>query len=276
MIKKVLVYTYGDQKHDQTIKAAAAFAALHGAELTGLFVRPDTMGYTTVYGSYPLNLAQAFFDLQSEFAERIKSRFTEIVAGYDCRSQWHEVDQYEKQPRPAFYADYIFVSQPDTESSVVFNDTDFVDLLITSTGLPTIVIPREWQSDDFAKKPLLGWKETREAVGAVRHSLPLMRNAGEVDIVTVTRKTDLEAELVQGIEISEYLSEHGVDCKFFAERMIESDKNETSTLLRHADTNGCDLIIIGGYGHSRFREIVLGGVTRELIRTSTIPVLLSH
>lgn len=276
MIKRVLVYTYGDQSHANTIHAAAVIAAKYDARLTGLFVKPDFAGYSMVYGSYPLNLTKSFHDLQDDFAANVKAEFESVCSEFELQTQWHEVDQYERTPRPSNYADLIFVSQPDKESSVIFNDTDFVDFLITDTGLPTVVIPRQWTASEVGKRPTLGWKECRESVGAVRHALPLMRDADDVDIVSVTKRTNLDNELVEGIEISEYLTDHGVTTRFFAEHMDADDRRPADTLIRHVKDRGRDLIIIGGYGHSRFREIVLGGMTRDLIKESPVPVLLSH
>lgn len=276
MIRKVLVYTYGNRSHDATITAAASFAARHGAELTGLFVKPDFMGYSSVYGEYPLNLSKAFSDLQADYSKKAHKQFDKIIATYGCRSQWREVEQYARKPRPSLYTDFIFISQPTTESSVVFNDTDFVDHLITQTNLPTIIVPAGWSTRTLGDYPLLGWKETREAGSTVRHGLPLLREAKNVNILTVTKRPEQDEDSMEGIEISEYLSAHDVNCKFFSERMLESDQDESVTLLRHAKNYDRDLILIGGYGHSRFREIVLGGMTRSLIKTSTLPLLVSH
>jgi nucleotide-binding universal stress UspA family protein len=276
MIRKILVYTFGDQSHDQTIETAARFAAEQKAQLVGLFVRPDMMIYASVYGNYPLNLAQNFYDLQGDFAKKIKSRFDKITGAYDIQCEWHDVEQQERNPNPALYADYIFVSQPDAKSSVIFDDADFVDHLITDTGVPTIIIPQGWSKERFAQLPALGWKECREAAGAVRHALPLMQSAKNVDIVTINKRSNANDELIQGIEISEYLTARGVTTQFFSERVTGPDENETDALLRHVKNQGRDLIIVGGYGHSRFREIILGGMTRALIKNSTVPVLLSH
>lgn len=276
MIRRIIVYTYGDQSHENAINAAAILAKKHQASLTGLFVKPDFSGYTTVYGAYPLNLTQTFFDLQAEFASKVKTCFTEIANKHELPNQWHEIQQYEAPPKPSNYADLIVVSQPDQESSVIFNDTDFVDHLITDTGLPTVVIPRNWQSKSAPKHIVLGWKECREAVGAVRHSLTLMRDAEDVHVVSVTKKADTDADLVNGIEITSYLTEHDVQAEFFSATMDAADQHAADTLIRHVQEHQRDLIIIGGYGHSRFREIILGGVTRSLIKESTVPVLLSH
>jgi nucleotide-binding universal stress UspA family protein len=103
-----------------------------------------------------------------------------------------------------------------------------------------------------------------------------MRKAENLDIVAIKPNTDLEEELVEGIEISDYLSEHGVKTEYFTLRMSDDERRVADTLLRHVKERGRDLIIIGGYSHSRLREIVLGGMTRDLIKNSTVPVLLSH
>lgn len=275
MIKRVLVYLYGKLSHENTLKAAANFAARHDASLTGLFVTPDFMNYATVYGGYPLNLAQSYFDMQDKLEDEAHEEFDRILEPFECETEWHRLSEQDAHSHPAIYSDIIFISQPSQESSVIFNDVDFADYLILETGVPTVIVPAKWEADRLARHPMLGWKETREAVGAVRHTLPLMRQAEEVDIVTVVRKHDREEELVSGIEISAYLSVHDINCKFFTET-VERDEDEADTLMRHAREQECDLIIIGGYGHSRFREIILGGVTRELVHSSDVPVLVSH
>ncbi|MGK0374846.1 MAG: nucleotide-binding universal stress UspA family protein [Arenicella sp.] len=276
MIREVLVYTYGEQLHDSTIRAAAVFAAKHNAKLTGLFVKPDVMGYSVAYGNYPLSLADTFYALQSGYCAKIKKNFERIVEQFEIASEWHQTDEYEKKPRPAFYADIIFVSQASKDSSVIFNDSNFIDHLITDTGLPIVIIPRDWSAKNFATLPVLGWKETPEAVNAVRHTLAIMRDAKDVNIVSISPPPDPDEELIEGIEISDYLNRHQITTEYFAENMNQQDHNEADALLRHVDKHGRDLIIIGGYGHSRFREIVLGGMTRRLIKESSVPVLLAH
>jgi nucleotide-binding universal stress UspA family protein len=276
MIRKILVYTFGDQSHDHCITAAAQFAAQNQAELVGLFVKPDFANYSNVYGSFPLDLANTFYNMQNEFAEKAKDRFSSITQKLGCRTQWHVVDQYEKTPSPAAYADYIFVGQPSDDGSVIFSDMEFIDHAITATGLPIVIIPKNWSAEQFAKRPMLAWKEAREAIRAVRFSLPIMRAVENVNVVTATKQTNLDEELVNGIEICEYLTEHQVQTEYFCERVNEDENRESQAVLRHASENSRDLIIAGGYSHSRFREIVLGGMTRELIKGSPIPVMLAH
>lgn len=276
MIKRVFVYTYGNQSHANTMRVAVSFAEAHGAKITGLFVKPDMMGYASVYGTHPMNLARTFYDLQEDFAANAKKEFEASLDSADVVSEWHEVEEYENDPRPSAYADMIFVSQPDTESNVIFNDTDFVDHIILNNGLPVIVVPKSWEKTSLATRPVLAWKETKEAIGAVRHTLALMRTAEEVDVVNVVKTPNSETEVVRGIKIGEYLTDHGVTAKYFSETRLTEDSNEAAALLRHVENHANDLIIAGGYGHSRLRQIVLGGVTRSLIQNGSVPILLAH
>jgi hypothetical protein len=93
---------------------------------------------------------------------------------------------------------------------------------------------------------------------------------------SVNQEAGLGAEFIHGIGISEYLTEHGLTCEYYSEHMKDNDHNEYQTLIRHVSDYLGDLIIIGGYGHSRIRETVLGGMTRRLIKSSSIPVLMAH
>jgi nucleotide-binding universal stress UspA family protein len=276
MIKRALVYSYGKVNHENTYRAAANFALQHNCELTGVFVTPDYISFATLYGSEPVNMAQHYYEMQKEFEIAAKQNFTAITKEIGCNAQWHKLSASEAQRKPALYTDVIFVSQPKVEKSLVFNDTDFVDNLVIGTAIPVIVIPENWTHKNLGTHTLLGWKETREAVAAVRHALPLMRKAKKVDIVTIVAKFDQDRDLIAGVEISAYLASHDVNCNYQTVTAAEREPNEAATLQRHAAVHECDLIIIGGYGHSRLRQIILGSVTRELVRNSEVPLLLAH
>lgn len=273
MIKRALVYAYGKANYDNAFLAAANFALQHDCELTGTFVTPDYLNYAITYDKKPIGMAQKFYEMQKEFDSVAKENFNKITDKVGCKSIWQPLTDVSPKIKAAMYTDIIFISQPKTENNVVFNDSELIDDLIINTGLPVIVIPDCWTGETIGSYPLLGWKESREAVSAVRHALPLMKSAKQVDIVTVVKGLDDQQDLITGVEISAYLSVHGVECKFYS---ITAAKDEAPSLQRHAKTHDRDLIIVGGYGHSRIREIYLGGVTRHLIQNSNVPVLFAH
>jgi len=276
MIKRVLVYAYGKINHDHTYRAATHFAVKHNCQLTGIFVTDDYSRFATIYGPSTVNMAHLYYTKQKEFETQAKEHFSEICKEIGSNSQWHSLSKVKAQNKPAMYTDVIFVSQPSAENHEVFDDLRFVDHLIIDTGIPVIVIPECWRQKTFASHPMLGWKESREAVSAVRQALPLMRRAKQLDIVTIVPSLDQDLDLVAGVEISAYLAAHDVECKFQAIEAATEDHNEAATIQRHAIMHQCDLIIIGGYGHSRLGEIILGGVTRDLLNSAKVPVLFAH
>lgn len=276
MIKRIIVFTHGDRNHEATIETAIAYAATVGAEVTGLFVKPDYLYFANIYGEFPLELSKTFYERQQTYSNDNKAVFEAALEKYSIKGEWHDVEQYDAGPRPSFYSDCIFVSQANVQSGTTFSESDFIDSLIMSTGIPVIVIPNTWHQERFATRPVLGWKECKEATSAVRHAMPFLQQADEVDIVTISDAETTDEELIQGIQISEYLSLHDVNCRFFEEKMVKTDVNEADTLLRHCKANNGNLIVVGGYSHPRFKEIILGGVTRRLLRKSPIPVLFAH
>lgn len=276
MIKKVMVYLYGDADQSFVVEAASQFATEHSAELCGLFVTPDFLNYSTVYGAYPINFSQTLYEIEKDYARKAHEKFNQIVEQYDCNATWYETTENQAENRLALYSDYLFVAQPDKEGGILFDDNHFIDKLIIETGLPTIVIPEKNTTKTIGKRPMIGWKETREAAGAIRHTLSLMRGAEDVDVVSVYKNSNHDKEFTHSTEIGAYLTSHEVNCKIFNLDLDNNFNSVTKVLLNHAAEQSRDLIIIGGYGHSRLREIILGGVTRGLIRTSPVPVLLSH
>lgn len=276
MIKRVMVYTYGAQPHENTIEIAAKFAAAKDAQIIGLFLKPDYVNYANVYGQFPLNMTKTFYEHQEQFAEQSKECFERICQRSDCRYEWNEVDQYEPSPKPELYTDCIFISQPGKSTDNTFDEFDYLDSLIIASGTPIIIVPRGWQADTFARCPVLAWKESKEAASATRQSISIMQQADKVDIVSVDASLDRDHELVSGVQIGEYLGLHGIDCTFFDKPKTKGDKHESEVILRHIEDHKNDLLIMGGYSRSRLREIILGGMTRDMLKNCSIPVLMAH
>ena len=117
------------------------------------------------------------------------------------------------------------------------------------------------------------WDGSRNAARAIADALPLLARAKAVEVVIVTGKPG-ESDEIAGADIAHHLARHGL--KVEVERLVARDIDITSTLLSRAADLGADLIVMGGYGHSRWREFVLGGATRGILASMTVPVLMSH
>jgi nucleotide-binding universal stress UspA family protein len=276
MFKRILVYTYGDQSHKHTLEVAAKFAADQEAHLTGLYIKPDYANYSGVYGPYPFALIQNLYEKLDEHSQSNEKDFEKALDAFGTLGEWHSMDQYAEGPNPALYSDCIFVSQPKADESVTFSGAEFIDNLLLTTGIPVIMVPEKWKSNSFGQRPVLAWKESKEAASAVRHSMSFMRNTDGVDVVNIVKKDDPEKQLIDGIQISEYLTAHGLKSEFKSVTMSKLDSNETDTLIDYVERNHNDLIIMGGYSHSRLRETFFGGMTKDIIDNSEVPVLLAH
>ncbi len=122
---------------------------------------------------------------------------------------------------------------------------------------------------------MVAWDASREAARAVSDALPILERASSVAVVSVNpRSRDFGHGDVPGADIALHLARHGV--KVDVQRIETRDLDVGNALLSHVASESADLLVMGGYGHSRLREMVLGGATRTILGEMTVPVLMSH
>lgn len=151
----------------------------------------------------------------------------------------------------------------DPGASIV--PSDFVESVIVGSGRPAIVVPFAGDFKTLGSTVLVAWKPTPEAARAVQAALPLLRSARQVHVAGWGDDPR---------EIERLLLLHGVDARFHRE--AEADAHVGELLLSYSADLSADLLVMGCYGHSRTRELVLGGATRQVMQSMTLPVLMSH
>ena len=117
------------------------------------------------------------------------------------------------------------------------------------------------------------WDGSRPAARAIGDAMPLLAKAGKVEIVSIADDPGKE-DKIEGVDMSQHLARHGL--KVEVERIPRGDVDVADALLSHAADSGADIMVMGGYGHSRLRQFLLGGVTRSTLRSMTVPVLMAH
>lgn len=169
----------------------------------------------------------------------------------------------------ARYADLVIVGQgPASEGGIAEN-------LVLNAGRPVLVVPRDWERRGVGERVMVAWNARREATRALTDAIPLLQRAKQVDIVTVNAEPQREGHgELPGADIALYLARHGVKANVLATSAEDIDVGEW--LLSRAADLGADTIVMGAYGHSRLRELVLGGATRTVFESMTVPVLMSH
>jgi nucleotide-binding universal stress UspA family protein len=171
------------------------------------------------------------------------------------------------------YVDLMVFGQPDPED-VLTTDVprDLVESVVMESGKPALVIPHAGRFDGMGRNVLIAWTPTRECARAVEAALPLLQRASRVHAVSWGEDSFEPAETTFGL--ARALRWHGVEC--MAHRYPGSPEKLGELLLSGAATEGCDLLVMGCYGHHRLRELLLGGTTRTILRSMTLPVLLAH
>jgi nucleotide-binding universal stress UspA family protein len=124
------------------------------------------------------------------------------------------------------------------------------------------------------KNIVIGWNESAEAIRAVRAAMPLLQKADAVHVAIIDPPETGPERSDPGGALAVYLSRHGVRCDI--QVMTRQGLKVSERLSQHVTETGSDLLVMGGYGHSRFREAVLGGATREMLQSSSVPVLMAH
>ncbi|MEL6800285.1 MAG: universal stress protein [Pseudomonadota bacterium] len=153
-------------------------------------------------------------------------------------------------------------------------DVVILESALFRTRVPVLVIPEGHDTAPKAKRIIIAWNESIEALAAVRSALPLLTAADMVDIAIIDPPTHATDRSDPGGALAEMLSRHGVrgDVSVLAKTMPRI----SDILCRHCEDKDADMVVMGAYGHSRFREAILGGATRNMLEMATVPVLMAH
>jgi nucleotide-binding universal stress UspA family protein len=139
------------------------------------------------------------------------------------------------------------------------------------SGRPLVMVPYIHKAGIKLDRVMVCWDGSRTAARATADAMPLLMRAGQVDVVTVEQA---KSDEVPGADVAQHLARHGL--KVAVERIARGEVDVKDALLNYAADSAADLIVMGGYGHSRMREFILGGVTRGMLASMTVPTLMSH
>jgi nucleotide-binding universal stress UspA family protein len=167
--------------------------------------------------------------------------------------------------------DLAIVGQAEPETSTI--DEIIAETTLFESGRPMIMVPYIQKTPLKLDNVLVCWDGSRQAARAIGDAMPLLAKAGRVEIVIVTNERGKQDE-IEGVDIGEHLARHNL--KVEVNRITGGGIDVADVLLSHAADNGADFMVMGGYGHSRLREFVLGGVTHSIFRSMTVPVLMAH
>jgi nucleotide-binding universal stress UspA family protein len=278
----ILVVLDEDERSRERIAIAASLAERFGAHLVGLYLkigREPPGRFDQFYAETPL-----FRPIYEEVEEQIRSQaeamrglFEEIVARFSLSAEWRVGSGYpaDQAALHARYADLIILGQiepADPWSPLLHPRPEEVAL---AAGRPVLVVPYVGRFDRVGRRVLVGWDGSREATRAIADALPLLAAATSVTVITVDAQKEGSGHgEVPGADIALHLARHGVAVD--VERTVSAGIGIGNTLLSRVGDLDIDLLVMGAYGHSRVRELLLGGATKTVLASATVPVLMSH
>lgn len=279
--KTVLVHVDKDKHAVERIKLAAQIAMNDEAHLIGAapsgvsrFIYQSRFiyeggGMASHLDSHLEELRKAAKDSLTQFEGTVKSLG---VQSYEARQVDDEAGAgISLQAR---YSDLVVVGQANLDEPSSTTLPDFPEFVVMNSGRPVLIVPYVGRYDAMPKRVLIAWDASTSATRAVTAAIPLLKRAQNVDVVVFNPDTrgDAHGEM-PGADIGLYLARHNVKVNVVRQK---TDIDVGNALLSIATDLGSDMIVMGGYGHSRFREILLGGVTRTVLESMTVPILMAH
>lgn len=272
MYKTIFTYLPSASSAANLSQVAAELAEKCGAHLTGA----HNSARITLYGGIPSDYLAQFNQTQREEAAAIEQSFVQAASSRGIPHEWRhkamkDTDAFTDIVNQARAADLIVAGGKGQEDPI----GEWYDLpirLVMETGRPVLLVPGNGNFSGIASRVTVAWNHTRESARAAFDALPLLKLAGSVRVLAVN-STEAGA-MSPSQDLAATLARHGVKAE--AAVSTTTSRSDGEELLANLATDGSDLLVMGCYGRSRFREMVLGGATRQVLKSMKTPVLMSH
>lgn len=279
-IKNLVVMLDGGEGCANRIDAALVMVKKYDAHLTGVYSRPKDK-------LIPENVAHLLpFDTNADL-QKILEKNTEISsqsvhelfdqkaaeAGVSDRVHWHTLSHDPDQTATliARYADLVIAGQYiDGKADIAAIDPREV---VFSSGRPLLIFPQSYQKKDaLSGHAVIAWNRSREASRALADAMQILETKSKVTVVVANRKSNPQGELP--FDIIEHIRRHGINAEKVELQLTGKDAG--LEIMRFAEQEGADLLVMGAYSRSRWQEQLMGGATCTIMREMTVPVLMAH
>jgi nucleotide-binding universal stress UspA family protein len=276
MIKDLIVNLTTGPTADVAGPFAVSIAEMFEAHVGAVAFSLEPVVPATLMGSFPAalieeqraELEKAAADALARFNSAAKRAGVSFESRTVGASLAGAADSFGAMAR-RFDLSVIAQAEPDKAAA----EELIIEGALFGSGRPVVVVPYTQKAGMKLDRVMLCWDASRSAARAVGDALPFLKKAKAIEVVIVASERPKSDE-VPGADIGHHLARYGLNVE--VKRIVATDTDVGNTLLSHAADTSADFIVMGGYGHSRLREFVLGGVTRGIIGSMTVPVLMSH
>lgn len=277
--RTILVHLGDADRFEPTLDAAIKLAVAHRAHLIGIHVLPPVRVYAGVEAYVPTEIIESQRNHYKKVAAEIGNTFEAAIRSAGVPGEWRVSDTLGKSPASEIIshgrrADLIVLPQADPEENFP-GPSSWSEQIMLEGGRPVLIVPYIGAHREIGQNVLVAWNASRESSRAVFDALPILIMAKTVEIMWGNLPAETDSDLaLSGAEIATTLARH--DVRITTAQGIDRGVDTGNELLSRASDISADLLVMGGYGHSRFREMILGGVTRLVMQSMTVPVLMSH
>lgn len=277
--KDLLVHLDDDEACAKRVDAAIRLAADHGGHLTGFYPIVEIPLLSYIQNQIPP-------DIRAGMDAEAKARAEAALAAFRAAAERSGIAYETRTDRAldttlpavvamhARYADLIVLGQVDPDKPPPVG-RHLPEEVVLSSGRPALVVPYVGAQATLGRRVLVAWDASREAARAVSEAMPVLERAAAVHVVTFNpRPTALGHGELPGADVGLHLARHRVEVEV---KSVRTDRIQTGEALLSLAADGAyDLLVMGAYAHSRVRELILGGATRTVLESMTLPVLMAH
>jgi nucleotide-binding universal stress UspA family protein len=276
--KTVLVHLDTSVRAHPRLETALQLAKRFDAHVIGLFAafQPDPRAFSVMAGT--AGYYEQHAATRREQRGSIERLFHAELKRAAVPGEWIETHGYAPHavPHVARCADLVVAGQDDPTDPESYVGDHFPETLVLSSGRPVLFIPHTGFFSSVGAHPMIAWDGSREATRAVHDALPLLKAAERVSIVSIdTARDEARGDRIPGADLAACIARHGVKAEVSSGGATD-EASAGEMLLSHAADLSADLVVMGGYGHARWQELVLGGATRTFLASMTVPVFMSH
>ena len=269
-IQSILVHVDAGPQCNARLQIGRALAGQLGAAVTACYaVTPVYVEMSLVFtAGIPSDALLAIDETRLAAARKLVA---DVCAEPGVQIEWQEAREAPEYSfiRQALYADLLVLGQRDRDHRDTGVRADFVQSVVISGGRPALVVPYIGVGKSTFDTVFVAWKETREAARALSAALPILSTAATVHVALEAQTADAGKSLLQ-----RFLQRHGLEAQYHT--LAGPAAQVGDQMLSMAADLSADLMVMGCYGHSRGRELVLGGATHTVLQSMTLPVLMAH
>jgi nucleotide-binding universal stress UspA family protein len=277
MIKDIIVNLTPGEARDPTAEYAVSVASTFEAHLAGVaFVYDPIIPATVMGGGIPVDLIESQRVESEQGARAAAARFNAAAKPAGLSFETHELNASAAGAADRFghlarRFDLSIVGQPQPDSPVM--QDLILETALFESGRPVLAVPYIQKGGLKLDRVMVCWDGGRTAARAISDAMPFLTRAKTVELVIFAGERGKRDE-IPGVDMGQHLARHGLNVT--VNRMPLGDVEVSDAILSHAADSAADFVVMGGYGHSRLREFILGGATRGMLQAMTVPTLMSH